>query len=157
MVEHAEDMFDEARRKEEKRQFVRPLDIRRVLPDPKQPRRALRYSVRVRWDGQVDSLPEIFETWRQLAEAERNAPLDLHAYVLADGEHVGADPTLFGPLEGALLSLANLAANIRHNSLMNPISVVRHGDVYQIETGERRWLAHHLLAIMTGDANWQTI
>ncbi len=157
LVERAEDMFDEARRKEEKRQVVRSLDIRRVLPDPKQPRRALPYSVRARWDGRIESLAAIFETWRLLAEAERQTPLDLPAYVLADGDHVDADPALLGPMEGALLTLADLAANIRRNGLMNPISVVRLGDAYQIETGERRWLAHHLLGLMTGDANWQTI
>ena len=157
MVERAEDMFDEARRKEEKRQVVRPLDIRRVLPDPKQPRRALPYSVRAGWDGQIDSLPQVFESWRQLAEAERTTPLDLRAYVLADGDHADADPALLGPLEGALLTLADLAANIRRNGLMNSISVVRHGENYQIETGERRWLAHHLLGLMTGETTWQTI
>lgn len=157
MVEHAEDLFDEARRKEEKRQFVRPLDIRRVLPDPRQPRRALPYSVRAHWDNQLESLPDVFETWRRLAEAERGLPLDLRALVLADGDHAGLDLTVLGPLEGALLALANLAANVRHNGLMNPISVVRHGEFYQIETGERRWLAHHLLAALTGDPNWQTI
>lgn len=157
MVEHAEELFDEARRKEDKRQIVRPLDIKRILPDPRQPRRAIPYSVRVDWDGSSEQLPDIFAEWRLRAEDERHAPLDLRAYVMADGDHPEADPTTLGPLEGSLLALADLAGNIRRNGLMNPISVVRVGERYQIETGERRWLAHHLLRLLTGDDNWQYV
>src|SRR5690606_34285023 len=90
-------------------------------------------------------------------EDERHAPLDLRAYVMADGDHPEADPTPLGPLEGSLLALADLAGNIRRNGLMNPISVVRVGERYQIETGERGWLAHHLLRLLTGDDNWQYV
>ena len=36
-------------------------------------------------------------------------------------------------------------ASIRRDGLTNPISVVRRGNNYELETGERRWLAYHLL------------
>jgi hypothetical protein len=157
MVEHAEDLFDEARRKEEKRHLVRPLDIRRILPDPRQPRRAIPYNIRANWDGSVDQLPDIFDEWRLLVELERQSPFNLRAYVMSEGDQTEADPGLLGPLESSLLALADLAANIRRYGLMNPVTVVRDGEDYQIETGERRWLAHHLLSIITGDANWQLI
>lgn len=157
MVGHAEGLFDEARRKEDKRQLVRPLDINRILPDPRQPRRAVPHSIRADWNGDVAQLADIFEEWRLAAELERKAPLNLRAYIMADGDREDADPTTLGPLEAALLRLADLAANIRRNGLMNSISVVRLGERYQIETGERRWLAHHLLWLTTGDSNWQII
>lgn len=157
MVEHAEDLFDEARRKEEKRHLVRPLDIRRIVPDPRQPRRAIPYNIRANWDGSVDQLSDIFDEWRLMVELERKAPLNLRAYVMAEGDQTEADPNLLGPLESSLLALADLAASIRRYGLMNPITVVRIGEDYQIETGERRWLAHHLLSIITGDANWQQV
>src|SRR5262249_5194080 len=37
------------------------------------------------------------------------------------------------------------AASIKRDGLTNPITVVTHGATYQIETGERRWLAYQLL------------
>ena len=44
-----------------------------------------------------------------------------------------------------LLRLANLAASIHQDGLTNPITVAGAGDNYVIETGERRWVAFHLL------------
>ena len=52
-----------------------------------------------------------------------------------------------------LLRLADLAASIFQDGLTNPITVVKSGDGYVIETGERRWVAYHLLnAIVDDDA-----
>src|SRR5690606_25072022 len=52
----------------------------------------------------------------------------------------------FGPLEAALMKVIELAASIYQEGLLNPISLVRYGeDRFLLETGERRWLAYHLL------------
>jgi hypothetical protein len=50
-----------------------------------------------------------------------------------------------GAIEYALLQVIDLAANIRKHSLMNPITIAPHPAGYMLETGERRWLAYHLL------------
>jgi hypothetical protein len=50
-----------------------------------------------------------------------------------------------GILELSLLELVDLAASIRRDGLTNPVTVAQTGDHYQLETGERRWLAYHLL------------
>jgi hypothetical protein len=57
----------------------------------------------------------------------------------------------------ALLDLATLAASISRDGLMNPITVAKlPGGGYQIESGERRWLAYHMLFGFHGAA-WQQI
>ena len=56
------------------------------------------------------------------------------------------------PLKNTLLEIIALAGSIRATGLTNPITVVRHNKThYQLETGERRWLAYHLLNTYVGD------
>ncbi len=157
MSDYAEDVFDEARKREEKRQYVRPLNISTIFPDPAQPRRTLPSDVRRRWNGRAETLPEAFDLWLQLAEAERRGAIDLRGYVMAERDSTEDLELTLGPMEYSLLSLADLAANVRRNGLMNSITVVRLDGGYRIETGERRWLAHHLLSTVTGDDRWQFI
>ena len=62
-----------------------------------------------------------------------------------------------GRKEAPLLRLADLAGSIRQDGLTNPITVVKTGDTHVIETGERRWVAFHLLnAYIDGD-DYQSI
>ena len=157
MSDYAEDIFDEARKREEKRQYVRPLNVGTIFPDPAQPRRTLPSEVRRQWNGRAETLPEAFDLWLDLARAERGGPVDLRACVLAERDREDVLDLVVGPVEYALLSLAELAADIRRNGLLNSITVVRLDGGYQIETGERRWLAHHLLRAITGDDRWQYI
>jgi len=56
-----------------------------------------------------------------------------------------------------LLDLINLTNDIHQNKLTNPITVVKQGNVYQLETGERRWLAYHLLYAVVQDEQWAKI
>lgn len=157
MVDHASDLYDEARRKEDKRQVARTLNIQIISPDPAQPRRVLPKDVRARWTGTPEDLPHIFELWQQLAEAERGKPIHLYARVLAAEVLPMPEEGVVGPLEASLLALADLAADIRRNGLLNSITVARQGERFQIETGERRWLAHHLLYAVTQEEGWQFI
>ena len=91
----------------------------------------------------------MFRIWWGAVQEERGQEFDLGAY-LEDGEtERSADnaPTFAsGPLEKAFLTIIELAASIRRDGLTNPITVAPHGGFYQLETGERRWLAFHLLA-----------
>ncbi|MBC7810225.1 MAG: ParB N-terminal domain-containing protein [Burkholderiales bacterium] len=58
------------------------------------------------------------------------------------------------PIEASLLYLTELAANIRQHGLINPITVVHRNGVYYLETGERRWLAYHLLHLHYPNEGW---
>jgi hypothetical protein len=132
---------------------VSRLSIFDIFPDPAQPRRALPLVVRQGWDGSPEHIESIFQRWYEAAAGENQQDVSgvrtmVRQVALSEestraNEHVERKP---GPLEAALLALADLAASIHDNrGLVNPITVVHDGDVYIIETGERRWLAYHLL------------
>jgi hypothetical protein len=149
---------------------VQSLPIDQIFPDFAQPRRALPSTVRKYWNGNVDfeSMSYLFEMWLKEVQIERKGkPLDVFSYLLGDvterapaqlEENIGQVSSSLGTLEGALLRVAILAASIRRDGLTNPITVVQRGNVFVIETGERRWLAYHLLHLYFGDeADWLKI
>jgi hypothetical protein len=62
------------------------------------------------------------------------------------------------PIEDSLIQTVDLAVSIRESGLTNPITVVhQHDNTYQIETGERRWLAYHLLNLLSDGNDWSEI
>jgi len=144
------------------RMSVRPVIIFDIYPDPTQPRRAMPSVVRQQWDGQPNSLAELFTAWIRLVEEERGSTFDLEAY-LTDGagavEEVALaeDEPKIGPFEAGLLPIVQLAGSILRDGLVNPITVVQKGTRYLLETGERRWLAFHLLYAYTQDPQWSKI
>ncbi len=77
-------------------------------------------------------------------------------YVLADDDI--PRPIEAGPLQTTFVELLGLAASIRRDKLTNPITLVRYNDGYLIETGERRWLAYHLLHwVFPEDDQWTRV
>jgi ParB-like chromosome segregation protein Spo0J len=95
------------------------LPIRSIRPDPFQARRVLPAAVRAGFvTGQLDA-PGALAAWRALGEDEGREAELLQSQVV------------------------NLAASIREQELVNPITVSVDGPSrYLIETGERRWWAH---------------
>ncbi len=132
---------------------AKPIPITDIHPDPSQPRRTVPFAVRQVWDSKLDTL---FETWLKAVEAERgNADFNLDILLTPQGDEVRNHAPL--PIEAALLGLIDLAASILRSGLTNPITVVRDGESYLLETGERRWLAYHLLYFHTKDEQWTKI
>lgn len=136
---------------EDRRVIAEPISIFDIFPDPAQPRRTLPSAIRQRWDGQASTTPNLFMTWLVAIHDERGTPFNVDVYfqdmdIRSDDaesrEAVDAPP---GPLESAFIKLIELAASIRREGLTNPITVATSGSQYIIETGERRWLAYHLL------------
>ena len=134
---------------------AKPIDIFNILPSPMQPRRAVPSPYR---GGPV--MRQI-EAW--LADVERKSGRAFPLEALVKGEEVarGADgedgELTASELELPLLRLADLAASIREDGLTNPITVVGSRDSYLIETGERRWMAYHLLNAYLGGAKYRAI
>lgn len=144
-------IFGDFHKAESKITRLKKVNIFSIQPDLKQPRRTMPSIVRARWNGTGDGLEQAFAHWLQLVEDERNSPLLLDPY-FADKNITNDDPGLDddhipGPLEQALLAIVTLAASIHRDGLMNPISVAeqKRKNTYMLETGERRWLAFHLL------------
>jgi hypothetical protein len=175
--------FGEIAAVDKERRDAVPIDIFNIYPDITQPRRILPTEVRQTWTGDPADLPAIFEVWFQVitrerydrlahvdaAEQEDRSYFDLGAFL--EGTYLGgasgededvADNYVPGPLETSFRQIVDLAATIRRDGLINPITVAHAGANYRLETGERRWLAYHLLHAFYADQpqeqpQWQRI
>ncbi len=131
------------------RQVAKPISIFDIYPDPLQPRRAIPSPIRAHWDGRPSTTGILFETWFRLAVEERGEDFKIEPFLFGLDE--APRPEKIGPIDAALIDLLEMAANIRANGLTNPITVAHTGSGYHIETGERRWLAYHILNIYFDD------
>jgi hypothetical protein len=137
------------------------LPINNITPDPIQPRRTIPNVIREQWDGDPQN---IFPLWEQLIRENGHQGFSLAA-LLKDAKN-GAEASPEGdlrreqpnPIEAELLKVIDLAVSIQRDGLTNPITVVpKEIEGYYLETGERRWLAHHLLLYVTNDSRWGKI
>lgn len=150
-------LFGELSKREQARHMVRATSIFSVYPDARQPRRAVPSNVRAYWSGEPKDIADLFNAWLQQINKERkqhNLPrfnLDDVLWSEAverlgrkEGEHISVDDV--GPIERSFLQVVDLAVSIRRDGLANPITIQRiAGNRYRLETGERRWLAFHIL------------
>jgi len=132
------------------------LVLDRVRPDPAQPRRVLPDSLRVEFVAGRINARQALERWEALVAEEaasRGRPRpDWKRLLDRDPEDREVDmeidaPGQPGPEEELLRSIVATAATIRHGGQVSPITVseVDGGSYYRIETGERRYWAHHWL------------
>ncbi|MFN8375593.1 MAG: ParB N-terminal domain-containing protein [Anaerolineae bacterium] len=148
-----------------RRQVATPHSIYEIFPDVTQPRRAMPSAVRAEWDGQVESLGALLRLWEQAINDERAAqgnPLKFDVLELLNFEnpHDSEGHGAASYLESAFLEIVQLAASIRRDGLTNPITIMRTStpNIFRLETGERRWLAYHLLATyFPHEDKWRTI
>lgn len=140
---------------------VKFIDIASIYPDPAQPRRAIPSELRERWNIRDYSYEDLIALWFTYMGPD----FDLDAYLL-DGNTERAQldqnsqPLLpeFEPIDAVqaeFIHLLELASSILREGLTNPITISRVGRDYMIETGERRWLAYHLLNVYFEDAGEQ--
>lgn len=140
---------------------AKPTPIASILPDPAQPRRVAPSLARRGWDGRsdADSIRAILETWHQLAEAELGERLPLYVAEPAPESELRPDiDEERTPISYKLMALAAHANDIFINGQNDPIKIfaLPNGG-YQIEDGERRWMAHWWLLLKTGDLRWSKI
>lgn len=136
------------------------IPIDKIIPNPIQPRRVMPSTVRAHWDGRYESLPEVFEQWVKVVEAESKTDFNIAWYLeeFEDDDIENIEEEIAErPLEANFIKLIALAADIRRNGLTLPITVVNKEEEYWLETGERRWLAFCLLSIFYPDGNWKGI
>lgn len=131
------------------RQVARPVDIFEITPDPAQPRRAIPSAAREQWDGKSDTVTVLLESWIALAK------INLALYL--DPPPDWQRPTRLPLIAHGLVALIDDAITIRDSGLNNPITIMRNGSGWQIDTGERRWLAHHLLYAYYHDEKYRKI
>ena len=134
---------------------AKPLPIADIRPDLSQPRRAIPAAVRGEWDGDGETLPAVLGAWHARVEALANTTVNLPA-LLVGNDNMTPTSGLGEPVVSDYLELLSLAASIHIDGLQEPIKVVRRGDRWDIESGERRWLAHWLLHLHVG-GEYETI
>lgn len=140
---------------------VKFIEIASIYPDPAQPRRAIPSELRERWNIHDHTYEDLIALWFTYMGAD----FDLDAYLLdgnTERSQVDQDsqPLLpeFEPedaVQAGFIRLLELASSILREGLTNPITLSRVGNYYMIETGERRWLAYHLLNVYFEDAGEQ--
>jgi len=131
----------------------------RIRPDPAQPRRVLPEVLRDEFLSGLINARQALDRWEALVAEEaarRGRPRpDWKALLERNPEDRGEDaltidpPGQPGPEEELLRSIVSTAATIRHGGQVSPITVmeVEGSNYYRIETGERRFWAHHWLNI----------
>jgi hypothetical protein len=129
----------------------------RIRPDPAQPRRVLPDVIRNEFLMGNINARQALERWEALVAEEANRQgrprPDWNALLARNPDAVGEEtmavdpPGHPGSEEEALRSIVATAATIRHGGQVSPITVaeVDGGSYYRIETGERRYWAHHWL------------
>jgi len=138
-------------------------DIDKILPDPKQPRRVIPSTVRPNRIYAPEEIPAIFQHWFELYAEATGEHFDLDGYLSKppEGDPEGDEITEFLGIVESLVALVRLAASIKYRGLTNGITaakIVGAPGFFRIETGERRWLAHHLLRLADPDNTaWNTI
>lgn len=140
-----------------KRIVAKPIKIFELRADRKQPRRTVPPSVRGDWDGRADAVPGLLTKWRSSAEKELSREINVAHIFKGYEQEIDVDPKT-QPVADKFLSLVNLASGIRREGLLNPIQINRIGNGGEIVAGERRWLAHHLLAMFSDEPKkWESI
>lgn len=123
---------------------IKGVSIFDITPDPAQPRRAVPSTVRAQWNGNPATVADMFTAWWDLTQQERGEkPFPLEGYLMEVDEAERSNQP--GPIEASFLQVIDLAVSIRRDGLTNPVTVAPVNGRYQLETGERRWLAYHLL------------
>jgi hypothetical protein len=128
--------------REEHGEAVTRIPLESLHPDPMQPRRTIPALLRPYWIGRPDTeaLAYLFNQWAREIADERQAPYDLSEALISD-----TPDDMIGPREQALIPIINLAKKIRQQGFLHPITAGRRSGLLTIESGERRWLAAHLL------------
>jgi ParB-like chromosome segregation protein Spo0J len=144
---------------------VKVVDIvlERIRPDPAQPRRVLPDTIRNEFLMGHINARQALERWESLVAEEvkefgRPRPdwkalLDRKPEDRSEETMQTDPPGQPGPEEELLTSIVATAATIRHGGQVSPITVVEidNGSYYRIETGERRYWAHHWLNMWVGN------
>lgn len=157
------------------REKIHLTQIDAIIPNATQPRRAIPSSVRQYWSGSsdADSMANFFQRWleeinleRREADIKESFPLDAYlageetsrtANIQNEDELEQISNSRTGAKESALMPVVDLATSIKRDGLINPISIAQNGRLWEIETGERRWLAYQLLNWRITGNDWQKI
>lgn len=145
-------------------QAIESVDIQDIQPNAMQPRHSVPHDLTELYPLSAENIVEIYERWIIEVQLEKTQnDFDVTNYLLGhaterghrvenDDSDASAGAEMVNSIkEDSLMKIVDLAASIRRDGLSNPISLARKQGRYEIETGERRWLAYHMLYWKFGD------
>lgn len=158
------------------RTVAKETSILQIVPDFTQPRRVIPSVVRQAWDGNPETTGRLIEAWIRAFADEAQIEFD-DAIKIVDtllaGHQIDEDEAYqdssgaerrLGVIGESLMAVVELAASIRRDKLINSITIsplepnqIPGRGLYRIETGERRWLAYHLLYTMVSSREYAKI
>jgi hypothetical protein len=150
----ADDIYGVSEIPDSGRVVARPTSIMQIWRDPKQPRRAIPSTISMHNDGNPLEAVPMLQQWQAVAEEAAGVTIPVEA--LLNGEGEGLDTDKFPSVSQEFVSLVRLAQGIKADGLINPITIIESDGKLLIESGERRWLAYHLLNVYLGD-QWAKI
>lgn len=124
---------------------VKQIPLNTIWADVMQPRRAIPAKLRGRWDGNPADVNRLLLAWIEEAAGVYGGPINA-VRMIDEAELPDLADENNPPILSALFDLIKLAIEIKADGLINPITVAAENGRYRIETGERRFLAHWLLA-----------
>lgn len=127
-----------------------------IWADARQPRRAVPASIRMHWNGSPEDVGDLLGQWHLVACKRAGVDLSIGDVLMGRGEGIDAPedaPVIFREY----VALLRLAQSIYADGLINPISVIEQRGRFLIESGERRWLAYHLLHLNGVTGEWGKI
>jgi hypothetical protein len=128
---------------------IKQVSIREIWPDVTQPRRSVPSELR----QHIHTPQELLIEWqRRAVPFDRTEEQAQYVKARLQGADLTVEMPYNIPAFAAFIGLVDLAASIYRDGLTNPITVVMYDNEYHLETGERRWLAYHLLYRYFGDA-----
>lgn len=133
------------------RVVAKPLDIFKIWPDRKQPRRAIPFVIQGQWDGNPATVPDLLQVWWEAAEKAIGQQINIKRTMNGLGDGIDFKGDELPGITRSYLELLSLASSIYRDGLIEPITVVKQGQAWQIVAGERRWLAHHLIHDVMND------
>lgn len=138
---------ERAAMKRGKSERIQVIPIDNISPDPYQPRRVVPSFIRSS-RRPSDQLTE----WARIAKISLDFAQELISGDVDTDELDGDPDETSDPISAGFYRILSLAASIYRDGLTNPITIVRNGERFNLETGERRWMAFHLLRMLRFDS-----
>jgi hypothetical protein len=137
------------------RVIIYPTDITNFRADVTQPRRTVPPSLRGGWDGTSEKVSMLLSAWNNLANQESNQWIKPADYFSGEMDTIEYDEKEH-PITANFMDLLKLGRSIQQQGLKHPIQASEIDGA--IESGERRWLAYHLLGMYGKNPDeWQKI
>lgn len=139
------------------RVVAKPVEITSILPDRRQPRRAMPSSVRRYWDGSPEKIGDLLSEWKLRCEGATGEKIPKMSALLMNEVDFPQAFEEYGGIVEPFVDVVRLAQSIYAEGLQNPITIYERNGQKYIQTGERRYLAHWLLYSYLDRGQWGKI